>query len=183
MQKHLLLCFWGLILSLAIYGQNVKAEKNIVPGSNLINMYKIDTDIYRSEQPTEIDFKALQEYGIHEVLNLRRWHSDNDEARGTTLQLHRLKMRAGSVNEKQLIETLRIIYNRKGPILIHCHHGSDRTGVVCAFYRIIFQEVSKEDAIDEMTGEKYGFHRIYKNLIRIIQEADIERIKKAVISK
>ena len=47
MQKHLLLCFWGLILSLAIYGQNVKAEKIIVPGSNLINMYKIDTDIYR----------------------------------------------------------------------------------------------------------------------------------------
>lgn len=170
-------------MSLAIYGQNVKAEKMIVPGSHLINMYKIDTDIYRSEQPTEIDFKALQEYGIHEVLNLRRWHSDDDEAKGTALRLHRLKMRAGSVNEKQLVEALRIIYNRKGPILVHCHHGSDRTGVVCALYRVIFQHVPKEEAISEMTGEEYGFHGIYKNLIRVIREADIERIKKEVLSK
>lgn len=183
MQKQILLCFWALILSLAVYGQSTKAEKIIIPDSNLSNIYKIDSDVYRSEQPTDIDFKALEKYGICEVLNLRRWNSDDDEAKGTTLKLHRLKMKAGSVSEEQLIEALRIIHNRKGPILIHCHHGSDRTGVVCALYRIIFQNVSKEDALQEMTGEEFGFHKIYKNLVREIQDADIEQIKKAVTSK
>ena len=60
-------------------------------------------------------------------------------------------------NEEQLIEALRIIKNRKAPIVIHCHHGSDRTGAVCALYRVVFQNVSKEDAIHEMTEGGFGF--------------------------
>ena len=91
-------------------------------------------------------------------------------------------MKAHSVDEEQLITALRIIKNRKSPIVIHCHHGSDRTGVVCALYRIIFQNVSKEDAIREMTDGGFGFHRIYKNIIRRIREADIERIKREVMT-
>jgi len=101
---------------------------------------------------------------------------------GTTVKLHRVKMKAHSVDEEQLITALRIIKNRKSPIVIHCHHGSDRTGVVCALYRIIFQNVSKEDAIREMTDGGFGFHRIYKNIIRRIREADIERIKREVMT-
>ena len=54
-------------------------------------------------------------------------------------------------------------------------------GAVCAFYRIIFQNVSKEDAIHEMTEGGYGFHRIYKNIIRRIKEANVEQIRKEVM--
>ena len=85
------------------------------------------------------------------------------------------------INEEQLIEALRIIKNRKAPIVIHCHHGSDRTGAVCALYRVVFQNVSKEDAIHEMTEGGFGFHRIYKNIIRRIKEADIEQIRRKVM--
>ena len=79
------------------------------------------------------------------------------------------------------IEALRIIKNRKAPIVIHCHHGSERTGAVCALYRVVFQNVSKEDAIHEMTEGGFGFHRIYKNIIRRIKEADIEQIRRKVM--
>ena len=144
-------------------------------------MYKRQ-GVYRSEQPSHSDFKALEKYGIGESLNLRNRHSDNDEATGTTVKLHRVKMKAHSVDEEQLITALRIIKNRKSPIVIHCHHGSDRTGAVCALYRIIFQNISKEDAIREMTDGGFGFHRIYKNIIRRIREADIERIKREVMT-
>ena len=106
-----------------------------------------------------------------ESLNLRNRHSDNDEATGTTVKLHRVKMQAHSVDEEQLITALRIIKNRKSPIVIHCHHGSDRTGVVCALYRIIFQNVSKEDAIREMTdGGFLAFIVFIKNIIRRIRK-------------
>ena len=52
---------------------------------------------------------------------------------------------------------------------------------VCALYRVVFQNVSKEDAIHEMTEGGFGFHRIYKNIIRRIKEADIEQIRRKVM--
>lgn len=183
MRKQILLSlFLGIIFSFSVFAQGVKAEKIILPGGELNNLYKIDSGVYRSEQPSHAAFKALEEYGIGEVLNLRNRHSDDDEAAGTNVKLHRVKMKAHSVNEEQLIRALRIIKNRKTPIVIHCHHGSDRTGAVCAFYRIVYQNVSKEDAIREMTEGGFGFHRIYRNLIRKIKEADIEQVRKKVMA-
>lgn len=180
--KEIFLSLWiGIVLSVSAYGQSIPAEKITIPGSELVNLYQIDSGIYRSGQPSGTDFKALEKYGIREVLNFRNRNSDNDEAAGTKLKLHRLKMKAHSVSEDQLVSALRIIYHRKGPIVIHCHHGSDRTGAVCAMYRIVFQGVSKEKAIQEMTEGGFGFHRIYKNIIRVVRDADIERIKMEVI--
>ena len=178
MQKRILLSLLlGVIFSISIFSQNLKVEKITLPDSELTNLYKIDSGVYRSEQPSHEDFKALEKYGIGEALNLR----NDDEAAGTNVKLHRVKTKAHSINEEQLIEALRIIKNRKAPIVIHCHHGSDRTGAVCALYRVVFQNVSKEDAIHEMTEGGFGFHRIYKNIIRRIKEADIEQIRRKVM--
>lgn len=173
--------FIGIVISVSAYSQQIRAEKITVPGSELANLYKIDEGVYRSEQPSYADFKALEKYGIREVLNLRNRHSDDDEAAGTKIKLHRLKMKAHSVSEDQLINALRIIRSRKGPIVFHCHHGSDRTGAVCAMYRIVFQGVSKQKAIQEMTEGGFGFHRIYKNIIRTIEKADIEHVRREVL--
>lgn len=110
MQKRILLSLlWGVIFSLSLFSQNLKAEKITLPDSKLNNLYKIDSGVYRSEQPSHSDFKALEKYGIGESLNLRNRHSDNDEATGTTVKLHRVKMKAHSVDEEQLITALRII--------------------------------------------------------------------------
>ena len=79
-----------------------------------------------------------------------------------------------------MIQALRIIKNRKAPIVFHCHHGSDRTGLFVRFI-VSFSECSKEDAIHEMTEGGYGFHRIYKNIIRRIKEANVEQIRKEVM--
>jgi protein tyrosine/serine phosphatase len=165
------------LVTLSTYGQTVTAEKIYLANCSLENLYKIDDGVYRSEQPTAADFRALQKFGIEEVINLRYWHSDDDEAAGTTLQLHRIKMRAGTLRLEQLVEALRIIKGRQGPILFHCHHGSDRTGALCALYRIVVQGVSKEAAIREMTEGGFGFHGIYRNIIRLIREVDVAEVR------
>ena len=182
MQRRISLCLWAIILSVSLFSQNLKADKIILPDSDLTNLYQIDSGVYRSEQPSKEDFKALEKYGIGEVLNLRNRHSDDDEAKGTSIKLHRVKTKAHSISERELIQALRIIKNRKAPIVFHCHHGSDRTGAVCALYRIVFQNVSKEDAINEVTRGGYGFHRIYKNIIRRIKEANVEQIREEVMA-
>lgn len=98
--------FIGIVMSFSVYGQNINAEKITVPDSKLTNLYQIDSGVYRSEQPSDADFKALEKYGIREVLNLRNRHSDDDEAAGTKIKLYRLKMKAHSVSEDQLINAL-----------------------------------------------------------------------------
>ena len=103
MQKQIPLCLLAIVLSVSLFGQNLKADKIILPDSDLTNLYQIDSGVYRSEQPSKEGFKALEKYGIGEALNLRNRHSDDDEAAGTNVKLHRVKTKAHSINEEQLI--------------------------------------------------------------------------------
>ncbi|OQY58055.1 MAG: protein tyrosine phosphatase [Desulfobacteraceae bacterium 4572_88] len=166
--------------ALALAEVRIRPSEWAVPiiGSHLKNIYQVDKDIYRSEQPGHKAFEELSKFGITEVLNLRQYHSDNDETKGVDLKLHRLKLNAGLVSENEIIRALSIIQKRKGPILIHCRHGSDRTGVVIAAYRIIFQQWSKMKASDEMANGGYGYHStIYPNLIKLIKNLDVSKIR------
>ena len=144
----------------------------------LKNFYRIGENVYRSDQPSAACFRELEKFGIREVLNLRCYHSDQKEAQGTSLTLHHLRTRATLLSLKDLIAAMRIIRDRKGPLLFHCWHGSDRTGAVAAMYRMVFQHVPKQVAIDEMVEGLFGFHMIFDNLIDTIDEADIPEIRK-----
>ena len=63
------------------------------------------------------------------------------------------------------------------PVFVHCLHGSDRTGVMCAVYRIFFEGWTKNEAIREMTEGGYGFHPIWKNLIAFVNDIDMDRLR------
>jgi protein tyrosine phosphatase (PTP) superfamily phosphohydrolase (DUF442 family) len=153
-----------------------------LPSEHLGNFYRLDNKVYRAAQPSDEGFAELKARGIHNVLNLREYHSDaGGEAFG--LRLFRIKMAAGSITTSQVIEALRIIHNSDGPILVHCWHGSDRTGLVSAMYRIVSQGWDKEAAIAELIDGGYGYHAfLYKNIPEFIRAADIEEIKKAVLA-
>lgn len=43
------------------------------------------------------------------------------------------------------------------PVYVHCKDGVDRTGIVCAAYRVLMLGWSVDDAIKEMYG--LGYHR------------------------
>lgn len=145
------------------------------------NFYKVDEGVYRSGQPSAEAFKEMEQMGIKEVLNLRNYHSNKDEAEGTSLKLNRVAMNAHSSEWDKLVEALRIIKNRKGPIVIHCWHGSDRTGLVVALYRLVFQSWTKEEALDELEHGGYGYHTIYGNIKTFIRNVDVEEFRKEVM--
>ncbi len=58
------------------------------------------------------------------------------------------------------------------PVLLHCKHGADRTGMMVAIYRVVEQGWSKQAAIAEMTQGGFGYHPIWSNLIRYIENMD-----------
>lgn len=149
----------------------------------LKNFYRIGKDVYRSDQPSAACFKELEKFGIKEVLNLRCFHSDTKEARGTSITLHHLRTRATLLSLDDLVAAMQIIHNRQGPILFHCWHGSDRTGAVAAMYRMVFQGISKQRAIDEMVEGIFGFHMIFDNIIDTIDDANIQEIRRRLKAK
>lgn len=147
-------------------------------GADLENFYGLDKNVYRSEQPESESFESLATFGIKEVLNLRQHHTDDREASQTSLTLHQVKMSAGSVTEQQIYEALDKINKANGPILIHCWHGSDRTGVVSAAYRVVFQGWSKAAAVDEFVSGGYGYHQsVFPGLVDVIQTLDVKILR------
>lgn len=145
------------------------------------NFYRIDAKLYRSAQPDKAGFAEIKRLGITTVLNLRDFRSD-DEAQGLGLNLQRIEMEAGEITIPQLVAALRIIHTADGPVLIHCWHGSDRTGTVSAAYRIVMQGWSKEAAIDELVNGGYGYHSIYDNIPTLLRQVDVATIKAAVLA-
>ena len=63
------------------------------------------------------------------------------------------------------------------PVFVHCLHGADRTGTMCAAYRVVVDGWTKQQAIDEMTKGGYGFHPVWANLPKFIENLDVEKIK------
>lgn len=73
---------------------------------------------------------------------------------------------------------LRTIKEAKKPLLIHCWHGSDRTGVMSAAYRIVFENWSKEEAIKELRTPALGYHeKWYPHLVSLLDSLDVEKIR------
>jgi tyrosine-protein phosphatase SIW14 len=178
-----------ILISSILFVNIVYSQNNITRPDNwakpvsskyVENFYKINDEIYRSAQPNKKAFKELAGLGIKTILNLREHHSDKDSDGVANLIMKHVEMNASSINDEEVIEALKIIFNSPKPILIHCQHGSDRTGVICAMFRIVFQNWSKQEAIDELKNGGYGFHQMYKNIPIYIEKADIEAIKKAI---
>ncbi len=144
----------------------------------LPNFHQVSGDLYRGAQPTAEGIQELQKIGIKTVVNLRYFHSDRDEIGDTKLASEHIRMIALFPRESHIIRFLRIMTDdARKPVFVHCLHGSDRTGVIVAAYRIVVQGRSKDEALEEMTRGGFGFHGFLKNLIWFIQDLDIDEIR------
>jgi hypothetical protein len=143
------------------------------------NLHSVSDTLYRSGQPDSTGMKALAEMGIRTIVNLRAFHNDDDEAMGLKMELAHIRVQAWAPSREELVRFLRIaVDSSKWPVLVHCQHGSDRTGSFVAAYRMIVQGWSAEDAVNEMTNGGFGFHRIFINLIPWLSELDVAGIRK-----
>lgn len=149
-------------------------EEAALPG----NFHRVSDELYRSEQPDAAAFRQLARLGIRSVLNLRRHHGDEERLADSGLILYELPVNAGDLTESQLRSALTILRAAPKPILVHCRHGSDRTGAVVAAYRIVEAGWSVEEAIAELKSEPYGHHDwIYRNIPKLLRSIDWEKLR------
>ncbi len=152
-----------------------------IPLADSDNFFRVTKHLYRSAQPSADGMRAYEKFGIQTVINLRAFHSDAEEVRGTELTLVEIPILTWDAGKDEIvIRVLQAIRDAKKPVLVHCQHGADRTGLIMAAYRTVEQHWSKAEALDELRNGGFGFHAIWQNIPEYIEEMDIDQIRSAL---
>lgn len=149
--------------------------------AGLSNFARVADGIYRGAQPTKEGFAALKKMGIRTIINLRDWHSDADELKGLGLKYISIPCVASDIRESKIAAFIKAATNPANqPVFIHCQHGSDRTGLMLAVYRVCYQDWPREDAIKEM--DIFGRHKVYPDIPKYIREFNSQETKSKAMS-
>ena len=142
------------------------------------NLHRVSDRLYRGAQPTAEGVKSLHDLGVKTIVNLRDRHSDEDEIGELPIGYENITIKTWGFDSDDALAFLKIVTdNDRSPVFVHCQHGSDRTGTMCAVYRIVVEGWSKDDAIAELIGGDFGYHEIWSNLTRFLRELDVAALK------
>ncbi|WP_250441605.1 dual specificity protein phosphatase family protein [Caballeronia sp. AZ1_KS37] len=146
------------------------------------NLHRITPSLYRSAQISAADIVQLRALGIRKIVSFRSFHSDEDVLEGSGIALQRLRINTWNIKDEDMIAALKALrdVDRDGPILIHCQHGADRTGLVSALYRVVYQGWTRQQAEDELLHGGYGFHPVWGNIRSYLQHVDVEWLRRQV---
>lgn len=147
-----------------------------------LNLYQVDQHLYRSQQPSASNVALLQRLHIGTVINLRNSQTDQDLSGVAPLMLINVPMQTWAISSEEIAHALIQIqdHRQQSNVLVHCQHGADRTGVVIAMYRIIYQHWTIDAARDEMKHGGFGFHPIWINIDHFFAPKYIQQIKQDI---
>lgn len=138
----------------------------------LPNLHQVTPTIYRSAQPLGGAQAAIDALGIKSVVSLR-WTRDDPGVLPKTKRIH-APIESWDVDHDEIMRALRALVDPENqPVLLHCRHGADRTGTVVAAYRMIVEDWSPEDAIQEMREGGYNYHAVWVNMLRYLRRLDV----------
>ena len=131
----------------------------------LDNLHTVEPGIYRAAQPSPRELEALADaLGLRSVLSVRGGSAHNPwfaaqkrvlEARGIEFFALRLAPDKWPARAA-LLELVRILDKAPRPILLHCVHGVERTGLASAIALLLDSEAGVERALGQFRLQ-YGF--------------------------
>jgi uncharacterized protein (TIGR01244 family) len=149
----------ALLAAMAVLSLVIAAQEN-QSYRELPNFHQVNENLYRGAQPQPGGLKKLSELGIKTVINLRGASEDTQEEQAEVeasgMRYFNIPMSAlGRPTDEQVERALAVIDARENwPVFIHCQRGADRTGVIVAVYRILRNQWTAEQAIDE--AKRFG---------------------------
>lgn len=178
-----------ILLSLSAFFTFVHADDSTVPRpaewAQLVeaqyNLFQMSPTLYRSALPDSGAVPLLEKLKVATVVNFLPEPDSRWLMRPAIAQVQ-LPYRTNHVDDADVLKALRAIQaaEAKGPVLMHCKHGSDRTGLMAAMYRVVVQGWSKEDALSEMTEGGFGDSTHFKDGVRYMMRADVEKLRTAL---
>lgn len=147
------------------------------------NLYQMSPTLYRSALPGSADLPELQRLQVKTVVSFIK-DDDREWIGQQNIEAVSFPTHADRVDDADVLKVLRILQSaeQNGPVLMHCKHGRDRTGLFAAMYRTVIQGWSKEDALKEMTQGGFGTEDDMQDAIAYVQKADIGQLQQALAS-
>lgn len=136
-------------------------SEHLVGLEGLSNVGRMLPNLYRGAQPESVGFQTLSIMGIKTILALRVLDSEKKLVESYGMKYIPNPMSTFTkVNTNVLGDALKVMRNESNwPVFVHCQHGADRTGVVCAVYRMQYDRWTEQASEQEM--QDFGFHDIW----------------------
>jgi protein tyrosine/serine phosphatase len=130
-------------------------------GVPIDNFAEVAPGIYRGAQPDEAGFQALKALGVKTIVTMREKHDDRAHAGPLGIEVVHIPMHATLSITPPTDDEIRtflaaVVDPAKQPVFFHCAAGKDRTGTMCAMYRMEVQGWTAEKAHEEMVS--FGWH-------------------------
>jgi hypothetical protein len=165
----------------------------VAAGPALPNLYRVNASLYRSAQLSRAGFDLLEsraslvpgDPAINTVVSLRAFNDDRSLVESASvLRLEQISFKTWHAEDEDVVKFLRIVTTPAlQPVLVHCRHGSDRTGTMVAVYRVVVEGWTKAQAKDEMIHGGFGFHPIWQNLLQYIDALDVAALRAEVAAQ
>jgi protein tyrosine/serine phosphatase len=145
-----------------------KAFTNI----HIQNFGQMDERFYRGAQPTAEEYKALKEFGINTIIDLRKdaepYSKSAVESAG--MKYVNIPMTGWTTKDDSVAEFLKVANDpATGKFYVHCAAGKHRTGLAGAVYRLENYGWDYDTAYKEMKNYEYFsglFHRKIKGYVK-----------------
>jgi tyrosine-protein phosphatase SIW14 len=137
--------------------------------------------LFRGGQPSPEHLEHLKAMGIDTIINLRRENSDlrlEEEAHARRLGLRFIHFPFYGIfgaNDRFLHAILQAMANPdNGCVYIHCKRGRDRTSLLIALYRVIYEDWDPEEAWQREVlaygfRETFWYRRLHSAYLRMVE--------------
>ncbi len=136
---------------------------------------------YRSHEPSRALLEFLSErVNLGEILDLQRKPDPDEkafiEARSGTYTHVRMSA-ARPPTPRKILEMIRVTLRAqesRRPFLMHCRAGADRTGMMSAAWRMLFQGVKDRERLKRETSYHFHIPPVYPNVFQFIDLFPVE---------
>jgi protein tyrosine phosphatase (PTP) superfamily phosphohydrolase (DUF442 family) len=152
-------------------------DAEVTHRKDLPNFHEVHPFLYRSGQPSLEGMKEIKDKGISTIIDLRAPSEGKFEESAIAQQMGikyiNLVMSSKPPTKQQVETFLDTVkdaqaHPEKGAVLVHCAHGSDRTGCMIGIWRVTQEGWPYDKAYAEM--RKYWFTPAFVRLAHAVRE-------------
>jgi len=171
--RKILTLFVALLASATfVSAQAVPTAPHQFANINIENFGQMDDHFYRGSQPSAEGYKALHDFGINTVIDLRKDAEGYSRSTVESLGMKyiNIPMTGWTTKDESVAEFMKQINDpANGKVYVHCAAGKHRTGLVGAIYRLENYGWEYDTAYQEMKNYEYYsglFHRKIKGYVK-----------------
>lgn len=143
------------------------------PGISIRNFGQMANNLYRGSQPSPSDYKALADFGVKTVIDLRSDSESYSRSAAEAAGLRYFNIPLDGVSaptNEDVAQFLKIVNDpASGKIYFHCKAGIHRAGTMGAVYRINHDGWDYDRAYAEMKNYQFSaglFHGALKSFVK-----------------